>query len=157
LPLDAQAKHSHRIGIAAALGARRPPRMHRVARGRAAEVRDSRSGNEQMRGIGMVDGDAHLARALDDVVFEPQVDLGDSHEVVQPAAAPDRIPGELQRRIVAGENVERCLVLADARDATPPRVVLQLQQPHETLPRRLFYVGRAYFRANAFTSSRRRR
>src|SRR6185436_100209 len=87
-----------------------------------------------MRGIGMVDRNTHLARALHVVVFETLIDLGDSHEIVEPAAPPYRVSGKLQDPVVPGENVERRLVVADARNAAPARVILQLKQSHGTSP-----------------------
>jgi hypothetical protein len=82
----------------------------------------------------MVDRHPHLAAPLDGVVFESLVNLGHAHEIVQPAAAPDRVPRELEDRFVSGENVERRLVIADARNPAPTRIVLSCSNRMRLLP-----------------------
>jgi hypothetical protein len=78
----------------------------------------------------MIDRAPHLAGALDGVVVEPQIDFRDAGEVVEPDASGYRFVGELQHALVPGENFERGLVVADARDTPPAGIVLQLQESH---------------------------
>jgi hypothetical protein len=108
--------------------------MHRIARVRTRKVRDTRARHDEMRGIRMIDRHADVPCALDGVVVEPQIDPGDAREIVEPHAAPNGVARELQHAVVSRQHVERDLVVADAGDAAPAGVVLQLQESHRVPP-----------------------
>jgi hypothetical protein len=83
-----------------------------------------------MRGIRMADRSSHLTRALDRVVIEPQIDLGDPREVVEPHLPTNGVARQLQNAVVSRKDIERGLVIADTGNTVPAGVILQLQEAH---------------------------
>ena len=125
-----EAEHLHRVGQRRGRRTRSRRVMHRVARRGAAQMRDAGSGNEQVRGIRVVDGRTQPVVALHRVVTPARCDRALADQLDDPAFAPDRRMGQVEHRVESREDVERGAVLVDTRDTPMPVFVAQLRQTH---------------------------